>query len=70
MKLYDTPSAENLPAYRAQPVSGNEINGQGIKEKVRARRVFHAPWNREMAWTGMNDFFLMNNTWAILVQAP
>ena len=69
MKLYDTPTAENLPAYRAQPVSGNEINGQGIKEKVRARRVFHAPWNREMAWTGMNDFFLMNNTWAILVQA-
>ncbi len=69
MKLYDTPSAENLPAYRAQPVSGNLINGQGIKEKVRARRVFHAPWNRELPWTGMNDFFLMNNTWAILIQA-
>ena len=69
MKLYDTPSPENLPAYKAQPVSGNRINGQGLKEKVRPARVFHAPWNRELPWTGMNDFFLMNNTWAILIQA-
>ena len=69
MKLHGTPSAENLPAYQNQPVSGNRVNGQGLKEKVRPTRVFHAPWNRELPWTGMNDFFLMNNTWAILVQA-
>ena len=69
MKLHGTPSAENLPAYQNQPVSGNRVNGQGLKEKVRPTRVFHAPWNRELPWTGMNDFFLMNNTWAILIQA-
>ena len=69
MKLYDTPSAENLPAYQALPVSGNDINGRGLKEKVRPRRVFHATWIRELPWTGMNDFFLMNNSWSIMLQA-
>ena len=69
MKLYDTPTAENLPAYQTQPISGNRINGQGVKQKVRPTRVFHATWNRELPWTGMNDFFLMNNSWAILIQA-
>ena len=69
MKLYDTPTAENLPAYRSQPFSGNRTNGQGVKEKVRPTRVFHATWNRELPWTGMNDFFLMNNTWPIMIQA-
>ena len=56
MRLYDTPSAENLPAYRSQPVSGNDINGLGVREKVRPGRVFHATWNRELPWTVMNDF--------------
>ncbi len=69
MKLHDTPTAENLPAYQKQPISGNKINGQGVKEKARPTRVFHAVWNRELPWTGMNDFFLMNNSWAILIQA-
>ena len=33
MKLYDTPSPENLPAYRKQPFSGNLVNGQGLRQK-------------------------------------
>ena len=69
MKLHDVPSAENLPAYQTLPDSGNRINGQGVKEKVRPQRVFHAPWVKDLPWTGMNTFFLMNNTWRILLQA-
>jgi len=69
MKLIDTPSAENLPQYLHPPVSGNVINGLGVKEKVRARRVFHDFGRPGFAWSGMNGFFLMNNTWALLKMA-
>ena len=33
MKLRDTPSAENLPTYQEQPVSGNDINGLGVNDR-------------------------------------
>lgn len=66
MKLHDTPTAENLPAYQVLPVRGNEINGQGLKEKIRPRRVFHDLGRPGFPWSGMNAFFLMNNTWGIL----
>lgn len=69
MKLRNTPSAENLPAYQRPPVSGNVINGLGSKEPQRARRVFHDFGRPGFAWSGMNGFFLMNNTWAILKMA-
>ena len=69
MKLQDTPSADSLPAYQSPPVSGNEINGLGVREKVRARRVFHDLGRPGYAWSGMNAFFLMNNTWGIVWEA-
>jgi len=69
VKLHDIPSAENLPRYRQPPVSGNVINGLGVLEKIRAKRVFHDFGRPGFAWSGMNGFFLMNNTWAILKMA-
>jgi epoxyqueuosine reductase len=69
MKLHDTPSAENLPVYQSPPISGNEINGQGLKEKIKPRRVFHDLGRPGYPWSGMNAFFLMNNTWGILKEA-
>ena len=69
MKLYDTPSADNLPAYNNPPISGNEINGLGLKEKMRPRRVFHDLGRPGFLWAGMNAFFLMNNSWGILREA-
>ena len=69
MKLHDVPSADNLPQYQIAPVSGNEINGLGVKEKIHAKRVFHALWRTDFPWSGMNAFFLMNNTWGVLWEA-
>ena len=69
MKLHDTPSADNLPQYSTPPVSGNEVNGLGVKENVRARRVYHCLWRADFPWAGMNAFFLMNNTWGVLWEA-
>ncbi len=69
MKLKDTPSADSLPAYRSPPLSGNTINGLGEREKRRARRVFHDLGRPGYEWSGMNAFFLMNNTWGIVWEA-
>ncbi|MCH7695843.1 MAG: 4Fe-4S dicluster domain-containing protein [Proteobacteria bacterium] len=69
MKLHDTPSTENLPTYRTPPISGNQINGLGIKEKNRPKRVFHALWRTDFPWAGMNAFFIMNNPWELLWEA-
>lgn len=69
MKLHDTPSAENLPAYKKPPVSGNKINGLGLREKTRAKRVFHALGRPDFPWAGMNAFFLMSGTWKIVMNA-
>lgn len=66
MKLQNTPSAKNLPAFHNPPVSGNQINGQGIKEKIRPKRVFHALGRPNFPWAGMNAFFLMTGTWGIV----
>ena len=66
MKLVNVPSAEHLPEYQVSPQSGNEINGQGIKEKVRPRRVFHSLGRPGFEWAGMNAFFLMTGTWKIV----
>ena len=69
MKLHNVPSAENLPAFQVPPVSGNEINGQGLKDKVRPRRVFHALGRPNFPWAGMNAFFLMMGTGGIVWEA-
>lgn len=69
MKLIDTPPAENLPAYQSLPLSGNITNGLGVREKVRPKRVFHDLGRPGFEWSGMNAFFLMNNTWGILWEA-
>ncbi|MFT7461499.1 MAG: hypothetical protein ACI909_004202, partial [Planctomycetota bacterium] len=69
MKLHDTPSAANLPAYQDLPFSGNKTNGQGVKEKIRPKRVFHNLGRPGFQWSGMNAFFLMNNSWGILWEA-
>lgn len=69
MKLHDTPSAGNLPAYQHAPLSGNVINGLGLREKTRPKRVFHDLGRPGFLWAGMNAFFLMNNTWGVLWEA-
>ena len=66
MKLINTPSANNLPAYQNPPISGNQTNGQGLKEKVRAQRVFHTPGRPNFPYAGMNAFFLMTGTLKIV----
>lgn len=69
MKLHDVPPAEWVPRYREPPPSGNEINGLGVSEPMRARRVFHAVERADFPWRALNFFFLLNNTIGIMKEA-
>lgn len=68
MKLYDTPPAEYAFAYREQPISGNETNGVGVREKIRPRHVFHCMDQGPFPWFGLNLFFAMNATLGIVLE--
>ena len=52
--------------YEKQPRSGNEVNGLGLKEKVRPRRVFHHTGRGEgkkQDWTELDMYFNLTNPW-------
>ncbi len=68
MKLYDTPAAEYAFAYREQPISGNEINGLGVTEPMRAKYVFHCMEHGPFPWFGLNLFFAMNASLGIVLE--
>ncbi|MFL3044763.1 MAG: 4Fe-4S dicluster domain-containing protein [Candidatus Neomarinimicrobiota bacterium] len=68
MKPFNPPSTEYAFSYKKPPVSGNEINGLGVKEKVRAKHVFHDPGGKQLAWHAMDQFFSYITSWNILKQ--
>ena len=61
MKLRSVPPASYAFGYRKLPLSGNEINGLGQKERSRARPVFHSTHRgggrRKLDWAAMDIFF-------------
>ncbi len=67
MKLHNTPTPNYAFGYKAAPESGNETNGLGVKEKVRARTVFHDP-SGKVAWHALDLFFSYISIWGIVRQ--
>ncbi len=65
MKVIDPPAPTYAFGYRSPPQSGNEVNGLGVKEKVRARRVFHDP-SENAEWTALDEFFSRISIWRII----
>ena len=65
MKVIDPPAPTYDFLYRSLPPSGNEINGLGVKEKRRARRVFHDP-SENAEWTALDEFFSRISIWGII----
>lgn len=55
------PSADLAFTYREQPRSGNDINGLGVTESVRATQVFHGSGARELEWQKLETFFGLIN---------
>jgi Pyruvate/2-oxoacid:ferredoxin oxidoreductase delta subunit len=55
MKPVAPPPLAHQPVYPVPPRSGNDINGLGAREKIRARHVFHTT-----PAYGMPDWFLLN----------
>lgn len=65
VKPLNPPPYSAVPVYPVPPRSGNEINGLGIREKIRARHVFHTnPAYGPHAWMLLNRFFTSLSTWA------
>ena len=62
----DPPPSDYAFGYETPPRSGNEINGLGVAEKVRARHIFHNPGNSDIEWHALNDFFTMINPWPVV----
>ena len=65
MKVIDPPDTTYAFSYKKPPRSGNEINGLGVKEKVRARHVFHDP-SGKADWTALDEFFTRISIWGII----
>ena len=63
MRLQTPPPAAYAFAYKEPPRSGNEINGLGIKERFRARPVFHGTGADQLEWSAMDRFFVLINCW-------
>lgn len=63
------PSAPPPPTfafrYHTTPRSGNEINGLGESEKVRARHVFHNATGETLPWDALDNFFSYINPWGV-----
>lgn len=57
MKPHNPPPATYAFGYREPPQPGNEINGLGIKEKIRAKHVFHDPGGGNLPWHALDEFF-------------
>ena len=61
MRPHDPPAPTYAFGYRNTPVSGNEINGLGVTERTRARKVFHNPGGETMPWDALDQFFALIN---------
>ena len=68
MKPFDPPPPIYSFGYKKRPVSGNQINGLGIKERIKAKHVFHDPGGKNLAWHAMDQFFSYITSWNILMQ--
>ncbi|HJO04297.1 MAG TPA: hypothetical protein QGG47_10000 [Acidobacteriota bacterium] len=64
MRPHDPPPPVYAFGYRSQPRSGNEINGWGRGEKVRATPVFHSAQGAPVAWQALDEFFSSINPWS------
>jgi NAD-dependent dihydropyrimidine dehydrogenase PreA subunit len=66
MKLDNPPPPTYAFGYRQPPQSGNEINGLGVTDKVRARHVFHNATGEELPWNALDEFFSQINVWGVV----
>lgn len=63
MHPLDPPPPRYAFGYREPPRSGNEINGRGVTERVRARPVFHDSGRVRLDWQALDQFFSLINPW-------
>ncbi len=66
MRPYEPPLASYSFGYRSLPRSGNEINGLGVAEKVRATPVFHSSGGEPLEWQSLDEFFSVINPWGVV----
>ena len=66
MKLHNPPPPTYAFGYKTPPQPGNQINGLGVKEKVRARHVFHDPGGGDLPWHAVDEFFSYISIWGIV----
>lgn len=66
MKPDNPPPPTYAFGYKNPPQSGNEINGLGLKQKVRARHVFHNATGEDLPWNALDEFFSQINVWGVV----
>ena len=66
MRPHEPPTAHYSFGYRSSPRSGNEINGLGVTEKVRATPVFHSSGGDPLEWQALDEFFSVINPWGVV----
>jgi epoxyqueuosine reductase len=66
VRLPPPPPPRYAFGYREPPVSGNTINGLGVKTPSRARQVFHSSSGEPLAWKALDDFFSVINPWSVV----
>ena len=66
MRPSDPPPPNYAFGYRAQPRSGNDVNGLGETERRRARRVFHNASGESLPWDAADEFFGYINPWSVV----
>lgn len=54
--------------YEHPPVSGNEINGLGVKERKPAVQIFHGSGARKLEWQTLELFFLLSMPFRVFFQ--
>ena len=62
------PTAEYLFKYQNTPLSGNDINGLGITEKIRPVQIFHGSGARKLEWQTLELFFLLSMPFRVFFQ--
>jgi len=66
VRPHEPPTAHYSFGYRSSPRSGNEINGLGVTEKVRATPVFHSSGGDPLEWQALDEFFSVINPWGVV----
>ena len=54
--------------YQEPPRSGNDINGLGVTERVRAIQIFHGSGFRKLEWEALEMFFLMTMPFRLFIR--